>query len=168
MSAIWENGPAGSSDRFVLLALADYANEAGECWPSVASIQRRTSLSERGVQTIIRRLEAHGWLSVQTGNGRKGCNQYLIKNPAANAPRSKCPPHMDAETPQQTAQNPAAGAPEPLRTPIEPPYPPTPQGGREGRFAKFRRKAGPTQKETMDAAMEILRKRDEENQRMAT
>jgi len=168
MSDIWDHGPASTSDRFVLLALADYANEAGECWPSIVSIRRRTCLSERGVQTVIRRLEADGWLTILTGNGRKGCNRYLIKNPAANASRSKCTPQMTAKTPQQTAQNPAAYAPEPLRTPTEPPFPPTPQGGREGKVSNFRKRAGPTHRQTMDAAIEILRKRDEEQERLGT
>lgn len=121
MSRVWDAGPLMQSERFVLLALADYANDAGECWPSISAIGSKVCLSERAVQTVIRRLEAGGWLAIQTGNGRRGCNQYLIKtpqhlHPAASAP----PPQQTAQTPQQTAQNPAASAPEPSRTIIEP------------------------------------------------
>lgn len=82
MSAIWESGPAKQADRFVLLAIADYANDDGEAWPSIAGICRKTCMSERGVQGVIRRLEADGWLSVEVGNGRKNCNLYTVKNPA--------------------------------------------------------------------------------------
>jgi hypothetical protein len=122
MSQIWENGPGSVTDRFVLLAIADYANDDGEAWPSIASIMKKTTLSERGVQTTIRRLEADNWLRIETGNGRHGCNKYHIKNPAADAPRTICPPHMKAETPHMTARNPAPGAPEPSRTIKEPSY----------------------------------------------
>lgn len=120
MSAIWESGPARQSDRFVLLAIADYANDEGECWPSIGGICRKTCLSERGVQTVIRRLENDGWLSIDAGGGRKNCNLYTVKNPAPYAPRTICTPHMDAETPHMDAINPAPAAPEPSLTIIEP------------------------------------------------
>lgn len=32
MAQIWEHGPEKQAERFVLLAIADYANEYGECW----------------------------------------------------------------------------------------------------------------------------------------
>ena len=131
MSIIWEHGPSAQSDRFVLLALADYANDEGEAWPSIAGICRKTCMSERGVQTVIRRLEAAGWVTIQTGAGRKNCNQYTIKtpqqvhplpdkNPAGDAPAGDAPPQMDAETPQMTAKNPAGDAPEPSENHQEP------------------------------------------------
>ena len=208
MSLVWEKGPENQTERFVLLALADFANDAGECWPSVAGICSKVCMSERGVQTAIRRLEAAGWVSIDTGKGRKNCNVYTVKiqqeesvpasaagrrsvdrfaifkrdnftcvycgyvgvssgqeagsdlhvdhvipsskggtdsdenlvcacgpcnvskggrtpsewvkNPARNAPRTICPPQIDAETPHITAQNPARNAPEPSRTVKEP------------------------------------------------
>lgn len=124
MARVWETGPTNQAERFVLLALADFANDAGECWPSIKAICGKVCMSERGVQTVIRRLEAGGWLAIETGNGRHGCNKYTIEtpqemhpaNPAGNAPRRKCTPHMDAETPHMDARNPAPGAPEPSRT----------------------------------------------------
>lgn len=109
MREIWKNGPEKQAERFVLLALADYANDQGECWPAVSSLAMRTCMSVRGVQTILRRLEADGWLAIEVGGGRKNCNMYRIKTP-----------QLDAETPQLTALNPAGAAPEPLRTLKEP------------------------------------------------
>ena len=79
MSKIWEDGPKSQSERFVLLALADYANDDGECWPSIAGISRKTCLTERGVRQIIRRLQQDGWLDVDEGGGRKNCNLYRVK-----------------------------------------------------------------------------------------
>ena len=120
MSRVWESGPEKQADRFVLLAIADYANDEGECWPSIAGICRKTCMSERGVQTIIRRLEADGWLHIETGKGRRNCNLYIIKTPAPHAPRTTCTPHMDAETPHMDAINPAPRAPEPSYNHQEP------------------------------------------------
>lgn len=128
MAAVWDNGPAGQSDRFVLLAIADYANDEGQAWPSIAGLCRKTCMSERGIQTVIRRLESTGWLSIEVGGGRRNCNLYTIKTPHMDAetpqemhPAGNAPPHMDAETPQMDAINPAHAAPEPSRTIIEPP-----------------------------------------------
>jgi len=120
MSRVWESGPEKQADRFVLLAIADYANDDGECWPSIAGICRKTCMSERGVQTIIRRLQAEGWLDIETGKGRRNCNLYTVKNPAPDAPRTACPPHMDAQTPHMDAINPAPYAPEPSYNHQEP------------------------------------------------
>ncbi len=124
MSAVWEFGPPKQAERFVLLALADYANDDGECWPSIAGIQRKTCMSERGVQTIIRRLEVDGWVTVSIGNGRKNCNNYKIQTPQDMHPAPYAPtqetPHMKAKTPHMTAINPAGYAPEPSLTIKEP------------------------------------------------
>lgn len=120
MSRVWESGPEKQADRFVLLAIADYANDEGECWPSIAGICRKTCMSERGVQTIIRRLEAEGWLHIETGKGRRNCNLYTVKTPHKVHPAQDAPPHMNAETPHMDAINPAPRAPEPSYNHQEP------------------------------------------------
>ena len=120
MTTIWDEGPANQSERFVLLALADYANDAGECWPSVSGVARKTCLSPRGVQTIIKRLVASGWLSVDVGGGRKNCNVYRIQTPQHMHPLKSETPQITAQTPQMDAGNPAAYAPEPSTTVIKP------------------------------------------------
>jgi hypothetical protein len=122
MSQIWQDGPQSMAQRFVLLAIADYANDDGEAWPSIAGIMKKTTLSERGVQTNIRRLESAGWLQIETGKGRKGCNNYTIKTPQEMHPAGDAPPHIEAETPHMSAETPAPYAPEPSRTIIEPSY----------------------------------------------
>ena len=123
MSYIWKNGPQNQSETIVLLALADYANDEGECWPSINGLMQKSRLSERGVQQILRRLEGQGWLEIKYGTGRKNCNIYTIKTPHMDAetphevpPARGAPPHMDAETPHMDAKNPARGAPEPSIT----------------------------------------------------
>jgi len=56
MSAVWSYGPTDSSQRFVLLALADNASDdGGNAYPSVEELARKCALSER---TVIRALDA--------------------------------------------------------------------------------------------------------------
>lgn len=131
MSQVWDNGPEKQGHLLVMLALADYADDAGKCWPSIASIAAKARMSERGVQKIIRALEVDGWLKIDTGNGRHGCNQYTInperhsgfqasKNPEPRSPRTTFTPNDDAETPNESAKNPEPRSPEPSLTIIDP------------------------------------------------
>lgn len=55
-----------STEKLVLLAMADHARDDGTgCYPSIDRLARKSSLTRRGVQKIIRRLEDAG-LAVPT------------------------------------------------------------------------------------------------------
>lgn len=62
MAWVWEHGPEKSTEKLVLLALADNANDAGECWPSISTIARKCSLSERSVIRAIGSLEKASYI----------------------------------------------------------------------------------------------------------
>jgi hypothetical protein len=130
MSWVWENGPRDGTDALVLLALADFADDAGRCYPSMRTIAEKARMTERGAQKVIRRLEADGWVSVSTGNGRHGCNQYKIRtekgehgsgfNPE-KTPNTVHPEHGSPRTAEQkprtrVQETPNGGSPEPSRT----------------------------------------------------
>ena len=57
------------SDRLVILALADYCNEGGWCYPSVPELARRCQFSDRGTQKILARLAAGGHIAVEAHQG---------------------------------------------------------------------------------------------------
>jgi DNA-binding transcriptional ArsR family regulator len=112
MSAAWELD-IGSTDKLVLLALADWSNDDGICWPSIAQLCRKSGLSERAVQQSIKRLEVAKYLSRSERKG-KGVT-YSISlgkkaSPARNAPPQQMPPADDAP-PHETTQTPARRAP---------------------------------------------------------
>lgn len=97
------------SQKIVLLALADCANDEGHCWPSMATLSKKCSKGERTVQGVIKELVKAGHLTRKEVLG-KGCNYYVH-------PRRDCAP-AENTPPQGTAKTPAASADKPLRTVI--------------------------------------------------
>jgi hypothetical protein len=65
-----------STQKFVLISLADNANDNGICWPSIPTICRRTSLHRATVLRAIAWLTEHGYLAVNRETGRH--NSYRI------------------------------------------------------------------------------------------
>jgi len=127
MASVWDNGPEDRSELLVLLALADFANDAGECWPSMIGIAEKARMTERGAQKIVRRLEETGWLEIVTGGGRGGKNSYRIKaekpeQETGNAKRGMDEKPRTAEQKPRTGEQktPNGGSPEPSRTIMEP------------------------------------------------
>ena len=122
MAAVFESRTLGPTERLVMLALADHADEEGKCYPSMQRLCERTGLSERAVQMNVKRLVEAGYLRVSVGGGKGNANLYFVSpNPASDAPRTKCTPAPDApQTPHQMRANPAPDAPEPSGTTIEP------------------------------------------------
>lgn len=56
MTSVWRSYPKGGTELLALLALADWSNEDGFCWPSISSISKRIRLSRSQTQRIIHRL----------------------------------------------------------------------------------------------------------------
>jgi len=145
-SMVWD-ADIEHNQKFVLIALADQANDFGkECWPSIMRLADKCNLSERAVQTNLKRLEEAGIIS---RNMRTGRSTYftiyldklielqkpsrdgyriispksgvkVIHNPAESAPRQN-------DTPQNL--HPAESAPHPanpdsVETPAESAPPP--------------------------------------------
>ena len=65
------------STRMVAIALADYANsDTGQCWPSIATLSRRSGVSGRQVQRCLREIEADGWIE-RTRFHKVGTNLWI-------------------------------------------------------------------------------------------
>jgi len=78
MSWVFRNSKAELGDRLVLLAIADFADDNGFCWPSVAKIAEKTLMSERAVQYSIRALVSLGELAASIGTGELHKNEYTV------------------------------------------------------------------------------------------
>lgn len=112
----------GTNQRFVLVVLADHANAAGKCYPSIARLMKRTGLCERTVQHCIKSLRQAGYIEVQANAGPRGANIYIVHaHPAADAPPQEMHPAGDASAPRNKCAHPPAGdAPKPLNNHQEP------------------------------------------------
>jgi DNA-binding IclR family transcriptional regulator len=78
MSAVWKHADVSGATLLVLLALADYANENGICWPGVAALSRKARVSERYVRDLLGDLERSGLIVRDVGTGPYGVNTYKI------------------------------------------------------------------------------------------
>lgn len=106
------------SQKIVLLALADSANDEGFCWPSMASLARKCSKGERTVQGVIKQLVEAGHLTRKEVLG-KGC-QYIVHPRRDCAPQQPHPRKDCARPPQSLRDTPAAAADKPSKNHQEP------------------------------------------------
>ena len=64
--------------KLVLVALAEFADEDGYCWPSEALLAHKASIATRNLRNHLRGLTEDGWLQVDIGRGRGRVNNYFL------------------------------------------------------------------------------------------
>src|SRR5262249_22305654 len=57
MTRVWTHSQRKDGELLVMLALADFANDAGECWPSILTLAQKARLTERQTRRVLKRLE---------------------------------------------------------------------------------------------------------------
>lgn len=114
MSHAWDHFQGTATEKLVLLALCDFANDEGDAWPSVATLERKTGASERSVRYTLRHLESLRWI-IRTTNGVGGkslSTHYRIIKGATIAPGAKPAPLQRGQPlPQRGQPLPVKGAP---------------------------------------------------------
>lgn len=122
MAAVWEREDLDASERLVMLALADHADDDGRCYPSIARLHKRTSMTDRGVQKVIARLVEKGFVSIIQNGGRSGANLYIVSpTPEPRSPLNDVHPRTTFTTPPNVVpKTPEPRSPKPSRTIIEP------------------------------------------------
>ncbi|RIE17226.1 helix-turn-helix domain-containing protein [Candidatus Cryosericum septentrionale] len=53
----------------VWIALANYANDEGRCWPMITTLASDTGLSERTTRRAVKNLEKYDWLKITVRKG---------------------------------------------------------------------------------------------------
>jgi hypothetical protein len=102
VTQVWETPIESHAAKLVLLALADSMGKNGYCYPSVATIARKCSLSYRAVSAKIAELKEVGLLKVATKKGYS--NHYIVTpKPSEKTPENRFdseePPLNDVPTP---------------------------------------------------------------------
>ena len=81
MSLVWDGYPGGGSELLALLALADWSDDDGRCYPSMSAIADKTRLSRSQAQRVVHNLIDSGFVSVEgneTGGRPGSTRRYLI------------------------------------------------------------------------------------------
>lgn len=137
MSWVWEHSRSGPTQRLVLLAIADCANDRGaDAYPATSTLAKKTGLSERGVRKAISELAILGELRVEYKAGPRGVNRFRIvmpdPEPDAGSAEEEVEPEVTRHdvpsapgagstrndvpgTRHETTVDPAPGAPKPSR-----------------------------------------------------
>lgn len=80
LSMVWEGFPSGGSELLAMLALADWSDDAGRCWPSIPAVARKVRLSPDQARRVVHRLIESDFLSVTAGKtGGGSSRRYQIR-----------------------------------------------------------------------------------------
>ncbi len=78
MTKVWETSPQRGAALLCLLALADFANDEGICFPLVPTLAHKIRLEERATQKWVSRLHSQGEIYRAQARGRKHSNRFLL------------------------------------------------------------------------------------------
>lgn len=132
LSWAWEQELTNPTQKLVLLALADHADDNGTCWPSMNLIADRCLLSTRQVQRIAADLEQHGLISRERRrrpDGSLGTYTYRLNMSVPQSGTTGHPCPVDHRTPVSPTtghtcpvdhRTPVSGQNRNTRTTIEP------------------------------------------------
>lgn len=91
--------------KFVLMALADAADDEGYCWPSVPTLARKTCMDQRSVQRILKTLKDNNLIEVQArfrNDGSPTSNKYWL---AMNTTGDKLSPPLSRHCNREVVTN---------------------------------------------------------------
>ena len=124
----WEVKGLSSTQRLVLLSLADHFNEdRGAAWPGVDRMAKRCCLSDRAIQTNLKVLRNGGLVTLLRREGKRNYyslnREILALTPERGSP---LPPNLTTLTPEPpsgvppnlTTLTPERGSPELKREPL--------------------------------------------------
>jgi len=125
LSKVWDGFPEGGTELLALLALADWSDDEGRCYPSIKSIAKKMRLKERQAQRVVNKLINDGFvkiLSNKFGGAPGATRQYQIIISTLTGVPDDTPKHrtgvmQDADGCHIT---PETGVPDDTQTVIEP------------------------------------------------
>ena len=123
MAWVWDASPYKDAALLMHLALADFADDDGVCWPSQTRLARKMRASVETVRRITRRMEDDGWLTIEApsaGRGHSARYRLTLASPETPTMRGgsgEAPEVAETPTPARGIEprNPLADAPKPPR-----------------------------------------------------
>ena len=109
--------PITGARKSVLVALANRANDATECWPSLAGIALHAGTTERGAQKALRELEQLGLIRTDRAPGKKSVYRLAVGAPTPE----RGSPHAGASPPNDVHPTPEPSSPPPPNVVPKPP-----------------------------------------------
>jgi len=106
-AAAWQAQGLTTTQKLVLLRLADSADDDGYCWPSHRLIALDVGIKDRALRYVLRDLEALGHLTIearQRQNGAQSSNGYRLALEAqsvATPPGNQLPPPPGNQLPPE-------------------------------------------------------------------
>lgn len=78
MSWVWKNSKQEGGALLTLLAMADFADDSGVCWPSTLTLANKARLSRSQIFKILRQLKEDKEIMVLRAGGGVSSTRYLI------------------------------------------------------------------------------------------
>jgi hypothetical protein len=78
MNSVWKESRQAGGKLLLLLAIADFANDAGMAYPGIATLAEKTRQHRRTVQRQLSDLEEEGEIAIEPGTGRANTNTYWV------------------------------------------------------------------------------------------
>src|SRR5690625_4948149 len=80
MTMVWEcDALEDKAELLVMLALADWSDDKGRCYPGMNAIAKKSRMSRRNAQYVLQRLrDERGLVSWEENRGRNNTNIYRI------------------------------------------------------------------------------------------
>lgn len=78
MARVWAESVHSGTDLLMMLAIADFADDDGNAYPSVGTLAQKCRTTPRHVNRILAVLRESGELEIRLNEGPKGTNRYRI------------------------------------------------------------------------------------------
>lgn len=112
MARVWDYSRSAGNDLLMLLAIADFADDDGRAYPSVARLAEKCRMTSRNANKVIAVLRKGGELEIRQNEGPKGTNLYRIV--LDNLPLSERTPPVKTDTLSERTDPPVKTDPKPL------------------------------------------------------
>ena len=113
LSRVWDCSRHTGNDLLMMLAIADFADDDGRAYPSVARLAEKCRMTSRNANKVIAVLRKGGELEIRQNEGPKGTNLYrLVLNNLL--PLSERTPPVEKDTLSERTVHPVKTDPKPL------------------------------------------------------